>query len=112
MALVPRMFRPSVMIRRKALYSGFLGSSTMWKVVGVVVFGRGSLKKFFGKQPEVIDTSSLGPGRAMELFTAKPVTRRRRKQLAKSGVAPPTLDEQRALSALWAERAVAAKSKG
>ena len=94
------------------MYSGFLGSSGLWKAVGVVVFGRSTITKVFGKQPEVIDVSSLGPGRVMELVTARPVTRRRRKQLTKAGLAPLTLDEQRAVSALWAERAVAAKSKG
>lgn len=112
MALIPRMFRPSVIIRRKAMYAGFLGPSKMWKVVGIVVFGRSSLKKFFGKQPEVIDKAALGSGRVMELVTAKPVTRRRRKQLAKQGITPLTLAEQRGLSVLWAEQAVAAKSKG
>lgn len=110
MALVPRLLRPSVLIRRKAMYTGFLGNSTFWKIVGVFVFGKSSLKKFFGKNPEVIDVSSLGPGRVMELYTAKPVTRRRRRKLAKRGVAVPTLDEQRAFSRAWAAKQAARKA--
>jgi len=99
---IPRMLRPSVLIRRKALYAGFLGTSTFWKVVGVVVFGKRTITKFFGRQPEVIDVSRLGPGRVMQLVTAEPVTRRRRRRLAKRGVTVPTLAEQRVLAKLWA----------
>lgn len=99
---IPRMLRPSVLIRRKALYAGFLGTSTFWKVVGVVVFGKRTITKFFGRQPEVIDVSRLGPGRVMQLVTAEPVTRRRRRRLAKRGVTVPTLAEQRVLAKVWA----------
>ena len=45
---LPRMLRPSVIIRRKAMYMGFLGPSRFWKVVGLVVFGKRSITKFFG----------------------------------------------------------------
>jgi hypothetical protein len=109
MALVPRMLRPSVLIRRKAMYTGFLGPSTFWKVVGVVVFGKATITKFFGKRPEVIDASSLGAERFMTITTAKPVTRRRRKQLTKRGIQPLTLAEHRALGKLWAAEQDAAK---
>jgi hypothetical protein len=103
MALIPRMLRPSVLIRRKAMYQGFLGPSTLWKVVGVVVFGKSTIKKFFGKNPEVIDVSSLGAGRVMQVTTAKPMTRRARKRAVRSGLTPPTLKGDRALATLWAE---------
>lgn len=109
MALVPRMLRPSVLIRRKAMYTGFLGNSTFWKIVGVFVFGKSSLKKFFGKNPEVVDVSRLGAGRFMEVVTAQPVTRRRRRKLQRRGVTVPTLGEQKALSQLWASAQAARK---
>ena len=111
MALVPRMLRPSVLIRRKALYSGFLGTSGFWKVIGVFVFGKSTVKKFFGKNEEVVDVSSLGAGRFMQLTTAKPQSRRSRKKMLKNGVVPATLDNDRALASLWADQAVAAKAK-
>jgi hypothetical protein len=103
MALVPRMLRPSVLIRRKAMYQGFLGPSSFWKVVGVFVFGKATIKKFFGKNVEVIDLASLGAGRHMEVTTAKPLSRRARKKLRKAGTPPPTLKESRQLAQLWAE---------
>ncbi len=102
MALIPRIFRPKFIIRRRALYSGIFGQSTFWKVVAVWVFGKTTLKKFFGKQTEVIDVSKLGRGRYMQLATAKPVTRRERKKLRKAGMEPPTLKEHRELGKMWA----------
>ena len=104
------MLRPSVIIRRKAMYMGFLGPSRFWKVVGLFVFGKRTITKFFGKQPEVIDVSSLGPGRVMQLVTAKPVTKRRRRKLAKRGITVPTLAEQRALGQIWASERAAEKA--
>ena len=107
---LPRLLRPSVLIRRKAMYAGFLGSSRFWKVVGVFVFGKRTIAKFLGKQPEVIDVSSLGPGRAMQLITAKPITRRRRRTLAKRGVTVPTLAQQKAMAEVWASEQAAGKA--
>ena len=102
MALLPRALRPSVLIRRKAMYSGIFGQSTFWKIVAAWVFGKASIKKFFGKNPEVIDAARLGSGRYMQLATAKPVTRRELKRLRKVGMEPPTLKEHRALGKTWA----------
>ena len=110
MALVPRMLRPSVLIRRKAMYSGFLGNSGFWKVVGVFVFGKSTVKKFFGKNEEVVDVSSLGSGRFMQVTTAKPQSRRSRKKMRKRGIVPPTLEGDRAMAARWADEALAAKA--
>ena len=101
MALLPRALRPSVLIRRKAMYSGIFGQSKLWKVVAIWVFGKASIKKFFGKNVEVIDTSKLGTGRYMQLATAKPVTKRELKKLRKAGMEPPTLKEHKALGKLW-----------
>ncbi|MDJ0769469.1 MAG: hypothetical protein QNJ12_11775 [Ilumatobacter sp.] len=102
MALLPRALRPSVLIRRKAIYAGLLGGSGFWRVVAVFVFGQGTIKKFFGKNPEVIDAASMGSGRYMQLTTTKPLSRRAKKKLRKAGVAMPTLKEERALAELWA----------
>jgi hypothetical protein len=99
------MLRPSVLLRRKAMYDGFLGKSGFWKIVGVVLFGKSSIKKFFGKSPEVIDVSRLGAGRYLELTTAKPTTRRTRKKMQRQGLVPPTLDAERKAASLWASRA-------
>lgn len=110
MAIVPRMLRPSVLIRRKAMYAGFLGTSSFWKVVGVAVYGKRTLTRFFGRQPEVIDVSKLGPGRVMQIVTARPVTRRRRRKLAKRAIAVPTLAAQRRMAEAWAAEQAAVKA--
>ena len=109
MALVPRLLRPSVLIRRKAMYAGFLGPSTFWKVVGVLVFGKSTIAKFFGRRPEVIDVSKLGSGRVLQVATARPTTRRRRRKLTKRGVTVPTLAEQRLVARMWASEQSARK---
>ena len=109
MALVPRLLRPSVLIRRKAMYAGFLGTSTFWKVVGVFVFGKRTIAKFLGKQAEVIDVSKLGSGRVMQVVTAQPITKRRRRKLAKRGMSVPTLAEQRVWARAWAADQAARK---
>ena len=103
MALIPRALRPSVLIRRKAMYAGFLGPSTFWKVIGVVVFGKSTIKKFFGKSPEVIDVSRLGAGRVMQITTSKPLSRRARKKIVRGGDSAPTLKGDRVLGHLWAD---------
>jgi hypothetical protein len=102
MGLLPRALRPVVLIRRKAIYGGFLGGSGFWKVVGVIVFGKSTIKKFFGKNPEIIDVSRLGGGRFMQITTAKPLSRRARRKQIKAGVVPASLKESRALGKLWA----------
>jgi len=103
MAVIPRALRPSVLIRRKAMYQGFLGPSTAWKVIGLVVFGKSTIKKFFGKNVEVVDVSSLGSGRFMQITTSKPMTRRARKKMVRSGATPPTLKGDKALGQLWVD---------
>jgi hypothetical protein len=77
MALIPRVLRPSLVIRRRALYDGVFGRSTVWKLVAVLVFGRSTLKKVFGKQPELIEVAKLeGPGHFMQIRTLPPSARR------------------------------------
>lgn len=81
MALLPRAFRPSVIIRRKAVSSGFLGPSMFWKIIGAVVFGQGSLKKFFGKNPEAIAKQKVGFNSFVNVLNAKPMPAKQRKAL-------------------------------
>jgi len=98
MALVPRMLRPAILIRRKALASGVFGDSLMWKAIAVVLFGRSLIKKVAGKNVEVIHVTALSPGRFMTIETIKPTSRRARRKLAKKGTPAPTVKEYRATS--------------
>lgn len=88
MARTTRLLRR--VIRRKALWNGLLGPSKFWRVVAVWVFGKATLKRFFGKNVEQLDVSKFGPGHYLSVETAKPLTGRRARKLAKSGATVPT----------------------
>ena len=81
MALLPYALRPTVIIRRKAIRQGILGPSTFWKVVAAWVFGRSTLKRFFGRQVETIAVERIGYDRVVQVLTATPLTRKERKRL-------------------------------
>ncbi|BAN02929.1 hypothetical protein [Ilumatobacter coccineus] len=80
MALLPYALRPSVIIRRKAIWGGLLGASKFWKVVAVWVFGKGTLKKFFGKSPESLGKFKVGSNSFVNVINAKPMSKKERKR--------------------------------
>ncbi len=85
MPLIPYTYRPSVIVRSKALRQGLFGPSTFWKVVAAVVFGRRTLKKIFGRNEEVLEKAVLkGGGRLMQIETIKAPSRRQRRRAAKA----------------------------
>jgi len=104
MALLPRALRPSVVIRRKAIWSGLLGPSRLWKVVGVFVFGQGTIRKFFGKSPEKITTQKVGLDSFVNVINAKPMTKKQRKR---TGITKADLKAQASsdVAASWARKA-------
>lgn len=84
MPLIPYTYRPSVIVRSKALRQGIFGASTFWKVVAAVVFGRRTLKKLFGRNEQVLEKAVLkGGGRLMQIETIKAPSRRERRRAAK-----------------------------
>jgi hypothetical protein len=84
MALIPYAYRPSVIVRGKALRQGVFGPSKLWKAVAVVVFGRSTMKKMFGRNEELLDKAVLkGGGRLMQIETIKQPTRRQRRKTRK-----------------------------
>ena len=106
MALLPRALRPSVIIRRKAIRLGLLGPSRLWKIIAVVVFGRGSIKKFFGKAPEKITTQKIGLNSFVNVINAKPMTKQQRKSagITKAGLKAQASSD---VAAAWARKAAA-----
>lgn len=109
--MLPRALKPSVLIRRKALYSGVFGSSTFWRAIAVWVFAGSTIKRFFGRNEEILDVGPLGVGRFLSVETAKPVSRRRRRKLAKAGTPLPTRNELKALATIEATTALAARTR-
>ena len=79
MAVLPYALRPAVVIRRKALRQGVLGPSLFWKVIAAWVFGKKTIKKFFGKQPEKLGTWKVGSNKFVNVINAKPPTKKQRK---------------------------------
>lgn len=77
---LPVILRPGFIIRRKAMREGVFGSSVLWTVAAVVVFGRGPLKKIFGRQPERLGTRTIGVGHIVTLAVTTPMTRKERKR--------------------------------
>lgn len=79
MAVLPYALRPAVIIRRKAIRQGLLGPSLFWKVIAAWVFGKTTIKKFFGKQPEKLGTWKVSSNGFVNVINAKPQTKKQRK---------------------------------
>lgn len=89
MALVPLTLRPSFVIRRNAMRKGLLGPSTFWKIVAIGVFGRSTLKRVFGRNPQDLGTRSIGLGGVISVAVFTPMTR---KQAKRAGVTKASLE--------------------
>lgn len=108
MASLFTYLRPARLIRRKAMYAGVLGSSRFWKFVAVGLYGRSIVKRFFGRQTEVLDASRFGAGVNYRVVTSKPLTRRQKRRLKRRGELPTKRSEKVAAQA-WANDKVAEK---
>lgn len=91
MALLPYALRPAVIIRRKAIWGGLLGASKFWKVVAVWVFGKGTIKKFFGKTPQQLGKFKVGSNSFVNVINAKPMPK---KELKRRGITKKVLVDQ------------------
>ena len=80
MARLPLALRPSFIIRSNALSKGVLGPSTLWKFVALVMFGRGTVKRLFGRTPERLAVRRIRPGHVITVATSAPLTRRQAKR--------------------------------
>ncbi len=107
--LVAFVLQPAAYLKRKSFLRGIKGANMAWKVVAVIVYTPSTFRRVFGKHPEMVEVSRLGAGRFMTIDTAKPVTRRRRRKLAKQGITVPTLAERKADGRRWAATQDAAR---
>ena len=83
MAKVSSLLSPTALLRRNALYKGLLGGRRGWMVVGVVVWGPRLLKRFAGRQEEVLTTEKLVAGQAIQIQAVRPPTRQQRRAAAR-----------------------------
>ena len=84
MARTSSLLSPTALLRRSALYKGFLGGQRGWMVVGAVLWGPKLMKRFFGKHEQVLATEKLVAGQFVRLEAIRPPTRRERKAAKRS----------------------------
>jgi hypothetical protein len=82
---LPRLLKPSVLLRRNALYRGLLGGSRGWMAVGAVMFGTRLLRRIAGKHDEVLAVDKLKPGQAIRVDAIPPASRRGRRAARAAG---------------------------
>ena len=76
---IPRLLKPSVVLRRNALYRGLLGGSRGWLAVGALIWGRGLLRRALGKQEQVLTVEKLTKGQGLRINAIGPTSRRQRR---------------------------------
>jgi hypothetical protein len=75
------MMRPTLIIRAQAFRKGLLGDNTFWRVIALSLIGKRIMKRLFGREPEIIEVSTLkGGGHWMEIRTYGPEARRARRR--------------------------------
>jgi hypothetical protein len=77
------MMRPTAVIRAQAFRKGLLGKNVFWRTIAMVLIGKRIVKRLFGREPEIIDVSTMkGGGHWMEIRTYGPEARRARRREA------------------------------
>ena len=77
------MMRPTLVIRAQAFRKGIFGSSRLWRAVAFMIIGKRLFKRFFGREPEIVEVSTLkGGGHWMEIRTYEPEARSARRREA------------------------------
>lgn len=89
MGLIPVVLRPGFILRRNAMRKGLLGPSNLWKIVALVVFGRSTITRMFGRRPDVLGTRTIGVGHVVSVAVAAPLGR---KQAKRAGITKSVLE--------------------
>jgi hypothetical protein len=77
------MMRPTVIIRAQAFRKGLFGSSRVWRGIAYAIIGKRVVKRYFGREPEIIEVAAMKGGRHwMEIRTYAPQSRRARRRAA------------------------------
>ena len=77
------MMRPTMVIRAQAFRKGLFGSSRVWRMIAYTIIGKRVLKRYFGREPEIIEVSTMkGGNHWMEIRTIAPQSRRTRRRAA------------------------------
>jgi hypothetical protein len=77
------MMRPTMVIRAQAFRKGLFGPSRVWRTVAYLIIGKRVIKRYFGREPEIIEVATLkGGNHWMEIRTYRPESRRARRSAA------------------------------
>jgi len=80
----PGLLSPTALLRRNALYKGVLGGRRGWMVVGAALWGPRLVKRFVGRQEQVLTTEKLVAGQALRIEAVRPPSRRQRRAAART----------------------------
>ena len=71
------MLHPATYIRIQAFRKGVMRRQAFWRTIALIIYGRRLTKRLFGRQPQVVDVSTMkGGGHWMEIRTYSPQARR------------------------------------
>ena len=75
------MMRPTMVIRAQAFRKGLFGPSRFWRTIAYGIIGKRLIKRYFGREPEIIEVARLkGGSHWMEIRTYDPQSRRARRR--------------------------------
>jgi hypothetical protein len=75
--------RPTMVIRAQAFRKGIFGSSRFWRTIAYAIIGKRVLKRYFGREPEIIEVSTMkGGNHWMDIRTYDQRSRRARRRSA------------------------------
>ena len=78
------LLSPTAMLRHNALSQGVFGGRRGWMVIGAFLWGPRLVKRFMGRQEEVLTTERLKPGEAVTITAVRPLSRAERKAAARA----------------------------
>ena len=65
-----------VRFARRAIFYRGLSRGGAWLGVSAALWGFGRIRRFFGREPELLGTAKIERGAAMTITTGQPLTRR------------------------------------
>ena len=74
------VLHPTLYLRRMSMRRGILGPSRPWRIVAIVTYLPGAMKKLFGRAPDEIAVETVRPPQFVSVLTAKPLSRKEQKR--------------------------------
>jgi len=75
----PGLLSPLAYAKRAGVYRGLFGGDRRWLIIGGTIIVLGRVRRFFGRQPEIVTIEQLKPGHPIRLEAIAPPSRRERR---------------------------------